>query len=627
MFIKRCTRNKNGKPHAYWQLVESYRTARGPRHRTVAYLGELSACERHGWARLAAQLDSKAESSAQQQLLLFESLSEPDDNEPVPDQVEVNLESVRVRNTRDFGDVYLALILWRTLGYPQRGWDEFFQGQGLDSARQVADAPKLWRRSDVPWALMACILTIARLVEPDSELHVEDTWYRRTALADVLGISPDKVNDSRLYRTLDVVLPLKDKIQMHLKQRIGELFAPDFDLLLYDLTSTYGFGKLTTSFEGQCKANPQARYGYSRDHRPDCKQVCIALVATGDGFPLGYEVFDGNRGDVTTVEEIVQWMQSKYGRARRVWVMDRGLVSESNLGFIRGQGGYYLVGTPRSMLKRFQKQLLEGDWSQVCEGIEVQLVDSPDGKETFILCRSVDRRQKERAIHQRFVQRIEYGLNKLQQELAKVGKVRDRGVVERRIGRLLGSNTRAAGAFKIELIDDTTSAAGLRLRWSRIQQWDRWAELSEGCYLLRTNLRGRSAQELWQTYMHLTDVEAVFRTGKSDLRIRPIWHQLQHRVQGHILFSFLAYALWKALQIWMERAGLGRGVRTVLEELARLKSTDVVLGTSCGRQVKLCCITEPDAAQRALLDRLGLLIPERLGRPRWVRRPENMAEM
>ena len=219
-------------------------------------------------------------------------------------------------------------------------------------------------------------------------------------------------------------------------------------------------------------------------------------MATQDGFPLGYEIFDGNRGDVSTVEEIVQWMQSKYGRARRVWVMDRGLVSESNLAFIRGRGGCYLVGTPRSMLKRFQKQLLDGDCSQLCEGIDVQLVDSPDGKETFILCRSVDRRQKERAIHQRFVQRIEYGLNRLQQELANAGKARDRGVIERRIGGLLGSNTRVAGAFKIDLIDDATSAAGLRLQWCRIEDWTRRAELSEGCYLLRTNLRGRSAQEL-----------------------------------------------------------------------------------------------------------------------------------
>lgn len=372
MFIKRCTRTKHGKRHAYWQLVESYRTSRGPRHRTVAYFGELSASEKHGWARLAAQLDSKGASKAQQQLLLFEAREDTDDTEPVPDQVEVSLKSVRVTGSRDFGDVFLALTLWRTLEL-----DEFFE-KALTCGRQ-----------EVPCALMACILTIARFVEPDSELHVEDTWYRRTALSDMLGVGADKVNDSRLYRTLDVILPLKSKIESHLKGRIGELFAPDFDLLLYDVTSTY--------FEGQCKANPQAKYGYSRDHRPDCRQVCIGLVATQDGFALGYEVFDGNRGDVTTVEEIVDVMESKYGRARRIWVMDRGMVSEDNLAFLRGRGGHYLVGTPRSMLRRFEKQLLvEGPWSEVCEGIEVQLVGGPDGQETFVLCRSAVRVKKRR---------------------------------------------------------------------------------------------------------------------------------------------------------------------------------------------------------------------------------------
>jgi hypothetical protein len=610
MFIKRCIRNKNGKPHAYWQLVESYRTARGPRHRTVAYLGELSSTDKRGWARLADQLDGKAAKKARQQLFLFQRRQDGDDAEPVPEQIEVNLKSVRVTASRDFGDVFLGLTLWRTLDL-----DEFFEA-ALPSGYE-----------DVPWALMACILTIARFVEPDSELHVEDTWYRRTALSDMLGVGADKVNDSRLYRTLDVILPLKSRIENHLKQRIGELFAPDFDLLLYDVTSTY--------FEGQCKANPRAKHGYSRDHRPDCKQVCIGMVATEDGFPLGYEVFDGNRSDVTTVEQVVELMESKYGRARRIWVMDRGMVSEDNLAFLRGRGGYYLVGTPRSMLKRFDKHLLDGPWSQVCEGIEVQLVEGPDGQETFVLCRSADRRQKEKAIHERFICRIEAGLSKIEQQLATACKRPDRGVIERRIGRLLGSNSRAAGAFKIELVEDALSPEGLRLIWSRVEHWDRWAQLSEGCYLLRTNLTGRTGRELWHVYMQLMDVEAVFRTGKSDLRIRPIWHQLQRRVEGHILLSFLAYALWKTLQIWMDRAGLGRGVRTVLEELARLKSTDVVLrcgmpdgiGTSCGRQIKLCCISQPDAAQRALFDRLGLSIPERLGRPQWAHRPENLIEM
>ena len=600
MFLKRCARKKNGKPHTYWQLVESYRTPRGPRHRVVAYLGEMDASERCGWGRLALHLDGKAAVQAQQ-LMLFDTV-DTHNNDPVPQYVEVDLEGVRIERTQDFGDVFLALTLWRILGF-----DELFS-KNLPAGRE-----------EVSWSLMACVLTIARFVEPDSELHVEDTWYHRTALGQMLAVAAGKVNTARLYRTLDTILPLKSDIETHLKQRVGELFSPDFDLLLYDVTSTY--------FEGQAKANPQAKHGYSRDHRGDCKQVCIGLVATQDGFPLAYEVFSGNRADVTTVEEMVEIMESKYGRARRLWVMDRGMVSEDNLQFLRNRGGFYLVGTPRGMLKRFEAYLLDSDWSEVQEGIEVKLVNSPTGQETFVLCRSADRREKEKAIHKRFSERIEVGLSKLDKELRRARKKRDRAVLERRIGRLLGKNSRAAGSFKIEVVEDKTCPAGLQLRWWRIEAWRQWSSLSEGCYLLRTNLTEQSPEKLWQTYMQLTDVEAVFRTGKSDLKIRPIWHQLEHRVQGHILFSFLAYALWKTLQIWMERSGLGRGVRTVIEEFARLKANDVILKTSAGREIKLCCITQPDAAQRALLERMGLTIPERLGRPLWIRKPKNLTEM
>jgi len=600
MFLKRCTRTKDGKPHTYWQLVESYRTPRGPRHRVVAYLGELDKSERHGWGRLALHLDGKAATRARQ-LTLFEP-ADTDDDDPVPRYVEVDLEGIRVERTRDFGDVFLGLLLWRMLGF-----DAFF-GRRLPGGRE-----------DVSFSLMACLLTIARFVEPDSELHVQDTWYRRTALAQMLAVAVQKVNATRLYRTLDAILPFKSAIEIHLKQRVGELFSPDFDLLLYDITSTY--------FEGQAKANPQAKRGYSRDHRGDCKQVCVGLVATSDGFPLAYEVFAGNRADVTTVEEIVEVMESKYGRMRRVWVLDRGMVSEANLQFLRDRGGLYLVGTSRAMLKRFQAYLLDSHWSEVQEGIEVQLIHSPDGQETFVLCRSADRRETEKAIHERFARRIEAGLGTLDKELKQARKKRDRAVLERRIGRLLGRNSRAAGGFKIELVEDKTCQAGLKLCWSRVAAWRQWAQLSEGCYLLRTNLTEQSPAKLWQTYMQLTDVEAVFRTGKSDLKIRPIWHQLEHRVQGHILFSFLAYALWKTLQIWMERSGLGRGVRTVIEEFARLKANDVILKTSAGRAIRLCCITQPDPAQRALLDRMGLALPERLGRPSWVRKPKTPHEM
>jgi transposase len=591
VFLKRCRRRKSGKDHSYWQLVESYRTPRGSRHRVVAYLGDLSKDERRGWARLAATLDGKAASKVRQ-LFLFEPPPD-DDDDPVPETIRVKTRGVRVERTRDFGDVYLGLCLWRMLGL-----DDLFE-------RELPEG-----REDVPWHLTASALAIARFCEPSSELHVEDTWYRKTALADVLGVGADKVERHRLYRTLDRALGLKTRIEAHLKGRIGELFSPDFDILLYDVTSTY--------FEGEAKKNPQAQRGYSRDHRPDTKQVCIGLVVTADGFPLGYEVFAGNRNDVTTLEEIVETMEAKYGRAKRVWVFDRGIVSEENLEFLSGRGGRYLCGTPKKQLREFERELVERDWREVREGIEVKLVPSPDGEETYVLCRSRDRRGKERAMHDRFVARIRKGLDAIRKDLRRAKRPRKRSKLERRIGGLLAKNSRAAKAFEVELVEDPGRPAGLTLRYRRVRKWRDWAELSEGCYLLRTNLTGRTPEELWRTYIQLTDVEEAFRTQKTELAIRPIFHQLEDRVQAHVLFSFLAYAMWKALQTWMERAGLGRGARTVIEEFAKIKAADVVLPTTAGRDVTLTCVTRPDRAQAAIIDRLGLELPERLGRPRWV---------
>jgi transposase len=595
VFLKRCSRRKCGKDHVYWQLVESYRTPRGSRHRVVAYVGELSKAERRGWARLVRTLDGKAASAARQ-LFLFEP---PPDDDPVPETVRVRVNGVRVEGTCDFGDVFLALALWRMLGL-----DEVFEEELPEG------------REEVPWHLMACVLAVARFVEPSSELHVEDTWYRRTTLSELLGIPVDEVEEHRLYRTLDRVLPLKPRIEAHLKERIGELFNPDLDILLYDVTSTY--------FEGEAKKNPQAKRGYSRDHRPDAKQVCIGLVVTTDGFPLGYEVFAGNRSDVTTLDEIADAMESKYGKAKRIWVIDRGIVSEGNLEFLRERGGRYLVGTPRRQLKEFERALLGKDWKEVRPGIEVKLAGGPGGEERFVLCRSADRREKERAMHERFVSRIEKGLTGIEKGLARAKRRRERGGIERRVGKLLGKNSRAAKAFTIDLLEDTDRAAGLRLSWSRVKEWADWAALSEGCYLLRTNLTDKTPEELWRTYIQLTDVEEVFRAEKTELKIRPIWHQIDKRVQAHVLFSFLAYAMWKTLQTWMERSGLGRGARTVIEEFARIKVADVILPTTAGREVRLSCVTRPDGAQRAIIDRLGLELPERLGRPSWVRRPSEL---
>ena len=589
MFLKRCSRRKCGKEHVYWQLVESLRTARGPRHRVVAYLGELASGERRGWARLGRTLDGKPVSKLRQ-LTLFEG---PDEGEAVPEEVEVSLHGVRVARTRDFGEVFLAYSLWRILEL-----DEVL-GETLSGGRER-----------IGFEVMACLLTIARLVEPSSELHVEDTWYRRTALADLLGVEVESVHHDRLYRTLDAVLPLKEKIEKHLKRRAESLFEGDFEILLYDVTSTY--------FEGMAADNPQAKRGHSRDHRADCKQVCIALVVRPDGFPLGFEVFDGNRTDVTTLEDIVNAMEAKYGRARRIWVLDRGIVSEANLAFLRDRGGAYVVGTPRKMLKAYEAHLLTQGWSEVRPGVEVKLLISPEGPETFVLCRSAERREKEKAIHERFARRIEEGLASLARRLAKARTRCDLGAVQRQIGRLLGRNSRAAGAFRVEVTPDPARPAGVKAEWSRVGSWEEWSSASEGCYLLRTNLTDLGPEELWRTYTQLTDVEEAFRTQKSELRIRPIWHHREHRVQGHILFCFLAYVLWKTLQLWMERSGLGRGVRTVLEEFARIKANDVILRTTQGRDIKLCCVTQPDKAQQVLLERLGIRLPERIGRPVWV---------
>ena len=587
MFLKRLERRKNGKGHTYWALVESIRTARGSRHRVVAYLGELKKSQKNGWAQLGRRLDRK--DRPQPSLFDPPRYDEPPNDEPVL----VKLKGIRLERLRDFGDVWLTLGLWRLLGL-----DELL-------ARRMPDG-----REDVPWPVVAAILTIARFCDPSSELHIEDTWYRRTALEDLLGVPPAQVHTNRLYAGLDALLPHKEAIEQHLKQCLGDLFDLKYDLLLYDITSTY--------FEGECVANPLAKRGHSRDKRPDCKQVCIGLVVTTDGIPLGYEVFAGNTNDSKTVETIVEAMERKYGKADRVWVMDRGMVSEENLKFIRQRGGSYIVGTPKALLRRFEQYLTDQDWHAVQAGVEVKLVPGPDGQETFILARSADRRAKEQAMHARFTARLEAGLQKLQ-AAAESGRLKDLGLAQRRLGRLQERNWRASGAFEVRImpLSPPRGKVHLSVSWTRSGRWSEWAALSEGCYLLRTTLTDTDPATLWKRYIQLTEAEWAFRIEKDELEIRPIWHQKEDRVQAHILVCFLAYALWKALAHWMRCAGLGDAPRTVLEEFAKIKSGDVLLRTQTGagepgKTVRVRCVTTPDAAQKVLLNRLGLILPQRL---------------
>jgi transposase len=595
MFLRRCERAKNGKKHTYWALVESVRTAKGSRQRVVAYLGELKRSERSGWAQLGPRLRGQA----RPQPSLFDP---PPDEQPADEEpVLVQLKGIRLERLRDFGGVWLAWGLWRLLGLDTLLAGVIEQGD-----------------EKVPWPTVAAILVMARFCEPASELHIEEKWYRRTALEELLGVAVTQVHTDRLYAGLDQLLPHKDTISKHLKEQLGNLFELNYDLLLYDVTSTY--------FEGACAANPQAQRGYSRDSRPDCKQVCIGLVVTAEGMPLGYEVFAGNIHDSKTVQEMVEAMEAKYGRAQRIWVMDRGMVSEGNLEFLRQRQGQYIVGTPKAQLRQVERYLLEQDWREVQAGVEVKLVPGPQGDEQFILTRSADRRTKEKAMHERFVARIEAGLQKLQ-AAALSGRLREESVAYRRWGRLQAQNTRGSAAFDVTIrkLPEPQGKAHLEITWTRNVRWQQWAALTEGCYLLRTNLTETDPATLWKRYIQLTDAEWAFRISKDELRLRPIWHQLERRVQAHILVCFLAYVLWKTLAQWMKRSGLGDAPRTLLDELAKIKSGDVVLParTASGpaRLVRLRCVTEPDAAQKVLLDRLGVKLPRRL------RRLDEMSQM
>jgi transposase len=575
MYLRHTIRRKDGKVHRYWCLVRSVRVGRRVIQQTVAQLGELDERGRVEARTLARQLIGTPE-----QAQLFKDGSE---DLTVP----VRLKGIRIERSRQFGDVYLALALWR--------------GTGLEELCRQLLPVGLVR---IAWAKMAAVLVTARFCEPSSELHIAEDWYRRTALCDLLQLGDEEVNKDRLYRALDHLLAHKATLEAHLSKRCGELFAVQNEVLLYDVTSTY--------FEGQAEGNPQAQRGYSRDHRPDCKQVCIALVVTFDGFPLGYEVFAGNTHDSRTLQTIVATMEARHGVTGRVWIMDRGMASAENLAWLRQTGRRYIIGAPKSELKKFAAELARPDgWRTVHEGVEVKLTSQPETKETVILCRSADRRSKEQAMHDKFSRRIEEALDRLAARIARSRKRLDPATVNRQIGRVLQQNQRAAARFTIVLEPDGC-LAGFRLRADHNASFDDWVALSEGAYLLRSNITDWGDQQLWKAYIQLTQAEAAFRIQKDQLNVRPIWHQREDRVQAHILVCFLAFVLWKSLEMWQQRAGLGNSPRTILEELARIQSNDVVLPTTTHGQIRLRCVSQPDAAQATLLDRLGIVLPKRM---------------
>jgi transposase len=566
--------------------LESYRSAKGSRHRVVAYLGKLSAGETSGWEKLSARLEGKAAKEPG----LFDAVAAEDD--AIGETALVDLKNVQLANVREFGQVWLAWTLWRMLGL-----DELLMRQmsrGLEA---------------VPWHVTAAILCIARFCRPSSELHIERHFYPKSALEDLLNVPAAQVQTDRLYRGLDQLLGHKKAIEQHLRQRMGRLFDLRFDILLYDLTSTY--------FEGQCADNDQAKRGYSRDNRGDCPQVVIALIVTTDGYPLGYEVFDGNTADSTTVQSIVEKVENEHGKSKRIWVMDRGNVSHENLKFIRERGGQYIVGTPKAMLRQVQGELTDQGWQQVREGIKVKTVRCPgklDATETLVLCRSEDRVSKESAMLDRFVKNMEKGLEAMKKS-ADAGRLRDADTANQRLGRLQEKNWRAAACFEVNIEQKDKS---LTITWTRDEK--KKQELC-GCYLLRTNTAETDPVKLWQQYIQLVDAEWAFRITKDELELRPVWHQNKERVQSHILVCFIAYAMWKTLGGWMKASGLGDSPRELLEEMAAVKTGDIILPTRAsdntpGPTLMIRCVTRPDAHTEVLLNRLGVRLPNQLKRQR-----------
>lgn len=592
MFLRSHQRSKDGKGHTYWSLVETVRTSAGPRQRTVCYLGELNGSAQARWLKTVEVFNEQGQSA---QLKLFPAGAPVPEDDPAVARVLIH--AVRLERTRQFGACYLGWELWKQLEL-----DRFFE-QAMDE-----------EEADVPWSRVAALLAINRLCAPGSELAIEQRWYPSTALDDLLEIPEGKINDTRLYRCLDRILPHKTKLERHLKERYGELFGAEFDVLLYDLTSTY--------VEGAAENNPMMRRGYSRDHRPDCEQMVIALVVNSEGFPFSYETFDGNRADVSTMEAILRMVERKYGKARRIWVMDRGIVSEENLTAIRRRGGQYLVGTPRSQMKRFEQEFLKDDWVQVRPEIEVKQVSIPGGEETYILCRTAGRKEKEQSIRERFTARMEKALCALEQTIAG-GRLKDRNRMERQLGRIQARHPQVHDLFTVELRE---MPEGVRLFWHLRAERLAWRQMREGAYLLRTNLRAESAQQLWSMYMQLTEAEAAFRALKSELAIRPLFHQKEPRVKAHVLVAFLGYALWVTLKHRLKhrpaivpelsQSGINNArpfsPMKALALLETLQSADIVLPTTDGRDIRLRRITESTAEQKSLLHQLGLTLPERL---------------
>jgi transposase len=575
MFLRRHKRVKDGKEHHYYSVMESRRLQSGKvAQRRVLYLGEINDSQQAAWRKTLEVFDE--EKQQYRKLSLFaEDRAEAADL----DAVQVKLGQMQLRRARPYGNCWLGCELWKQLEL-DRFWER-----------------KLPRgREGVAWTKVLELLVVNRLIDPGSEFRVHRHWFDQSAMDILLGVDFQVAEKDRLYRCLDRLLEHRQDLFVHLQQRWRQLFDAQFDLVLYDLTSTY--------VEGEAEQNPKAKRGYSRDGRPDCKQVVIALVITPEGFPLAYEVMDGNTSDKTTLRGFLDKIEKLYGTARRVWLMDRGIPTEALLAEIRNTrpDTFYLVGTPRARVNHFEKQWLDLPWQQVRDSVQVKLF-AKDG-ETYVLAKSEGRQAKEIAIRRKKLARL---LRKLR-AMRRSCPTRDQLLM--RVGAAKTEAGRAFGFVKICLPKDGQQVTRETFTFTVDKTKLKDAEFRDGHYLLRTNLAAEDPAVLWQRYMQLTQIEAAFKCLKSDLGIRPIHHQLEHRVEAHILIAFLAYCLTVTLKHRLQLHAPGLTPRAVLEKLGAIQMLDVSFPTTDGRTLTMPRYTEPEPEQAILLHQLKLNLPQ-----------------
>jgi transposase len=573
MFLRSTNRKKDGKSHRYYSVVENQRVAGGKStQRTVLYLGEINDSQQSAWRKTLEVFDEEKQQT--RNLSLF-----PDDRE-VPadtlDSLQVNLAGLELRRPRPFGNCWLASEVWRQLGLT-----EFWQ-ERLPAGRE-----------DICWEKVLRLLVVNRLLEPGSEFRLHRHWFVESAMDTLLETDFAVAGKDRLYRCLDRIVEHKQDLFVHLKQKWAELFAADFEVLLYDLTSTY--------FEGEMEKCGKAKRGYSRDSRPDCVQVVIALIVTPDGFPLAYEVMDGNTSEQKTLQPFLDRIEKAYGQARRVWVMDRGIPTEATLKKMRERNISYLVGTPKGSINKHEKQWLELPWKQVRDSVQVKLYERQE--ELYVLARSDGRQAKEIAIRRKRLVRLLRKLRAMRRSLPG----RDQLLL--RIGAARKEAGRAFGFVAITLpgAAETVTRASFHFRVDKVKL--RQAEQRDGHYLLRSNLTAEDPAVLWTRYIQLTNIEAAFRSLKSDLGLRPIHHRLERRVEAHIFVAFLAYCLQVTLKGRLQLHAPGLSPRALLEKLASVQMIDVWIPTRDNRWLVLPRYTQPSPEVQILLDTLHMELP------------------